>query len=144
MQKDFTHSFARGGSCYESEDSVVDGCVCHETCGDCGFYNWPSADDDCFTCPEGSEIEAVYSDGTGYCKPAGSSYDEGEDDWENYDFEEGDWEEYDFGEGDEDWDYSEYDYDYDSFDQGEYEYDYYGEDGDEYDWDSEDWDSDNF
>lgn len=53
---------------------MIAGCQCHSTCGDCGFYDSPSNADDCVTCPQGSEIQAVYSDGTGYCNPS-TTYD---------------------------------------------------------------------
>lgn len=48
---------------------MIEGCVCHEDCATCGYYDDPTDDDDCITCPAGADIEAVYDDGTGYCFP---------------------------------------------------------------------------
>jgi hypothetical protein len=75
-----------GGSssvCYDGSYEMIPGCECHSSCGACGYYDWPDADDDCIYCPDGSEVDAVYSDGTGYC--SGSSSEEGTDPvWYNF------------------------------------------------------------
>ena len=59
------------GICFEDEATFVFACECHPSCGTaCGYYDWPSASDDCIDCPAGSELNVVYDDGTGYCENA--------------------------------------------------------------------------
>ena len=74
--------------CYDSPSATtpIADCVCHETCGQCGFYNWPTAENDCVTCADGSAVTPEYEDGTGYCgnPPAYPSADELCPAWSNY------------------------------------------------------------
>ena len=56
------------GICISDEFEYVPGCECHDTCGTaCGYYDWPDANDDCIDCKPGRTLNAIYSDGTGYC-----------------------------------------------------------------------------
>ena len=64
--------------CYDGNFEFIPGCKCHSSCGACGYYDWPDADDDCVYCPDGSEVEAVYDDGTGYCSSSSSGSSEEE------------------------------------------------------------------
>ena len=46
----------------------VSDCTCHPSCYNCGYYDMPTAADDCITCADSNvQVNAVYSDGTGYC-----------------------------------------------------------------------------
>jgi len=57
-----------GPGCYMDSTTPVSDCTCHSSCYNCGYYNMPTAADDCITCADPNvQVDAVYSDGTGYC-----------------------------------------------------------------------------
>ena len=60
------HNMVRTG-CYGSSQQSLSHCVCHESCASCGFYHNPVRANDCITCADGSSVQPVFSDGTGFC-----------------------------------------------------------------------------
>lgn len=59
-----------GPGCYMDSTTPIstDDCTCHSSCHNCGYYNMPTAADNCITCADSNvQVNAVYSDGTGYC-----------------------------------------------------------------------------
>lgn len=58
-------------SCYLGKiGDVIAGCICHASCATCGYGDWPTDQQDCVTCPEGSKLFVAHMDGTGYCAGA--------------------------------------------------------------------------
>lgn len=54
--------------CYDgNRDLIGSDCECDSTCGACGFYDDPVWPEDCITCADGSNVTAIFSDGTGAC-----------------------------------------------------------------------------
>ena len=79
-------------ACYEnvSDDTPIEGCMCHESCGtscagllyedlsDIGegvFEQWPDYEENCVDCVDGLELFPVWEDGTGYCLEPSICYD---------------------------------------------------------------------
>jgi hypothetical protein len=65
--------------CYmsSSDSDAITGCSCHASCESCGYYSWPTADNDCITCADGEDVTPVYTDGTGTCDGDNSNDQEG-------------------------------------------------------------------
>mmetsp|Transcript_15443 Transcript_15443/g.29717 ORF Transcript_15443/g.29717 Transcript_15443/m.29717 type:complete len:1112 (+) Transcript_15443:17-3352(+) len=62
-------------SCYLGKiGDVIAGCICHASCATCGYGDWPTDQQDCVTCPEGSKLFVAHMDGTGYCADSGFDY----------------------------------------------------------------------
>jgi len=58
----------RNSMCFTAPDTPpIDNCMCHSTCGSCGYYDWPIRNNDCITCADGSAVVPEYNDGTGHC-----------------------------------------------------------------------------
>jgi len=57
----------RNSMCFSAPDTLIGNCMCHATCGSCGYYDWPIRNNDCITCADGSTVVSEYSDGTGRC-----------------------------------------------------------------------------
>ena len=78
---------AVAGDCYDSDDSKIADCVCHETCGDCGKWSNPVYEDDCITCAgTGYTHTPIYSDGTGMCMKMDATTDSMDWDTTEFDF----------------------------------------------------------
>ena len=61
-------------SCFEDPGEGIPGCECHASCATCGYYNDPTAVDDCITCADGGAVVPAYDDGTGTCPRYSYSY----------------------------------------------------------------------
>jgi hypothetical protein len=63
--------------CYDgNRDLIGSDCECDSTCGACGFYDDPVWPEDCITCADGSNVTAIFSDGTGCCGEGCDNYDD--------------------------------------------------------------------
>jgi hypothetical protein len=58
-----------GSGCYKDSTTPVSAdCTCHPSCYNCGYYDMPTAENDCITCADSNvQVNVVFSDGTGYC-----------------------------------------------------------------------------
>merc|ERR1719326_1882284 len=54
--------------CYDANRDYIPDCTCNEVCYNCGYDSWPTDVFSCISCADGSEVQAVYTDGTGYCE----------------------------------------------------------------------------
>lgn len=60
----------------EVHETCFSGTITATGCETCGFYDAPEDAlglSDCVTCPEGTEIDVVFGDCTGYCVPSGTA-----------------------------------------------------------------------
>ena len=67
-------SYYDEASCFEDPGEGIPGCECHASCATCGYYNDPTAVDDCITCADGGAVVPAYDDGTGTCPRYSYSY----------------------------------------------------------------------
>ena len=56
-----------GSTCYLTPWQTLPGCTCHPSCATCGYFEEPTAANDCITCRHGGPVEPVWDDGTGKC-----------------------------------------------------------------------------
>jgi len=59
----------RNSMCFMSPTQQIADCMCHASCGSCGYYEWPIRNNDCITCADGSDVVPEFDDGTGRCEP---------------------------------------------------------------------------
>ena len=67
-------------NCYDEDFNIIPGCLCHSSCSACSSHQWPEQyrPHGCIACKDGSPVEVVNGDGTGYCN--GTNENEFKDD----------------------------------------------------------------
>jgi len=55
------------GHCYDLFKRPIEGCVCHDSCLDCGYALNPELPHQCISCKSGTPVREMAADGTGTC-----------------------------------------------------------------------------
>jgi len=60
--------------CYDGDNEKIQYCKCHSSCESCGFWDEPTDANNCISCADGSDVNVMYDDGTGYCGKISGCY----------------------------------------------------------------------